>query len=80
MRVDLHIDHLVLYGVAESDGTAIAAALRTRLADLVSRDSPQWTSLGRVDAGRYPPGQSAEQTGANIAASVHKGLSRGGQP
>jgi hypothetical protein len=74
MRVDLHIDRLVLYGFAESDGPSVAAALRTRLAELVSTDPPQWTGVGRIDAGQFTPGPSAEHTGATAAASVHKGL------
>lgn len=77
MRIDLHIDRLVLHGFPESDGATVAAALRARLSELISSDPPPWSDAGRVNAGEYRPGATAGQTGASIADSVHKGLSGG---
>jgi hypothetical protein len=78
MRVELHIDRLVLEGVADTDAATVAAAVRERLAALLGAGPVSWADRGRVDAGAFTPGGSAAETGARIAAAVHTGLVRKG--
>lgn len=74
MRVDVHIERLVLHGIAEPDAADVAEALREGLADLIAADPPQWTAVGRPLAVRYVPDRSPQGTGTAIADSVHNGL------
>jgi hypothetical protein len=76
MRVDLHIDRLILHGVAEGDSRAIAAALEQRLGALLAGGPPPWTDAARVDGGQFTPGATPAQTGRRIATAVYAGLSQ----
>jgi hypothetical protein len=78
MRVDLHIDRLVLHGFQESDGPEIADGLRERLTELIQSQPPHWTRAGRIDAGTFQPSGSGDHVGASIATSVHQALFEGG--
>jgi hypothetical protein len=76
MRVEVHIDRLVLEGIPQGDGAAIAAALERRLDTLLSAAPVAWTDADRVDGGQFAPGTTPAQTGQRIAAAVYAGLSR----
>lgn len=76
MTVELHIERLVLQGFRESDGPAVAAALRDHLGALLAGAPVAWASRSHVDAGQFLPGTSAGETGARLATAVHEGLSR----
>jgi hypothetical protein len=76
MRVELYIDRLILEGVPEGDGPAIAAALEQRLAALLRGRTVAWTDAPLVDGGQFTPGTTPARTGQRIATAVYAGLSR----
>lgn len=81
--VELHIEELVLHGFAQRDRYLIAEAVERELARLLAEQgAPQLNtghqSLARLDAGTFTiaPQASAEQTGAQVAQAIYRGLSR----
>ena len=76
--VELHIESLVLHGVAPGDRTAVARALRGELARLVAEGGVPASLLGadglaRVDAGSFPvpADASAAALGTGAARAVY---------
>lgn len=76
MSVRLHIDELVLDGVARRDATRVRSALERELARLLADRpvAPRAASSLSIDAG--PARVRPEALGAQIARGVHGGLSR----
>lgn len=76
MRIEVHIDRVVLDGVAEHrHAAAIEEALRARLTELVTA-APEATwgeSRRRISAPPVAAG-SPGSLGRDVAASVHNGL------
>jgi hypothetical protein len=75
--VELHVDELVLEGVAAGDRHAVAQAVRAELARLIAeRGLPPSLAAAdgaaRLDGGRYSAaaGQSSAQVGAAVARSI----------
>ena len=75
--VELHIESLVLHGVAPGDRAAVAEALRAELARLVTEGGVPASLLAadgraRVDAGSFavPEGASPAALGAGAARAV----------
>jgi hypothetical protein len=86
-RIDVHIESLVLDGVAAANPEAVGAVVRRELARLLA-DSPDISSLmsglsrPALDGGAFtvPAGATAETIGAALARSLHHGLvGRGGE-
>lgn len=81
MKVDLHIERLVLEGVDPGDRRAVGTAIERELARMIAtRGVPEsWRSsqsLGRLTAapiGGARPATPAT-TGARIARSVYRGM------
>jgi hypothetical protein len=82
-RVVLHVDRLVLRGIAPHQRTPISTGLRTELTRLLATPGvpKRLSSLGTVDrvrAGNLSSAASAkpESTGTAIAQAVVKGITR----
>jgi hypothetical protein len=82
-RVELHIEELVLYGLAPGDRHRIGQAVRRELTRLFAeRGVPPRLARGgevaRLDGGSFhlEPGLRAEATGTRVARAVYGGLSR----
>jgi hypothetical protein len=83
MNIDLHIEKLVLYGVAPGDRGRVGAAVERELARLIEEQGvpPGLTHGGgaaRIDAGSLTiaPGMAADALGAAIAQAVYGGMNR----
>jgi hypothetical protein len=81
MQIELHIEEVVLTGADPSARYAVEEALHSHLAALFARQPPSLTEsavVDRLDVGDLRvPMQSAPQTlGAEIARSVHSGITR----
>jgi hypothetical protein len=81
--IELHIEELVLHGFSHSDRHRIAEALQGELTRLladptmhVSRTTPRETA--RMDGGsfRVAANSKPEAIGAQVAQSLHKGLTQ----
>ncbi len=82
-RVELHIEELVLYGLAPADRHRLAEAVRRELTRLLTEQGvpPRLSRGGEVtqlDGGSFhaEPGLRAEAAGARVARAVYGGLSR----
>jgi len=83
MRVELHIEELVLHGFSSRDRYAIAAAVEQTLSQLfavhgVPYSFTESSEQARLDAGAFniAPRANSEVIGSQIAQSVHRGLTR----
>ncbi|WP_410670171.1 hypothetical protein [Amycolatopsis sp. cmx-4-68] len=79
MRIELHIDRLILDGVAEPhQAAAIREALHTELTRLMAAStSATWRgcrSVRRLSTPDVPAPASPTALGAGIAQSVHQGV------
>jgi hypothetical protein len=81
MKVELHIEELVLHGFARAQREPIAAALRQELERLLiergqSMDIPVTRENGRIDAGQIhaSAGAGPRVVGTAIAGAVHGSL------
>ena len=81
MKIELHIERLLLEGVERRDRRAIGTALERELGRLISdRGLPPAMRTGRelstIDAGPLDRSRSATgaDTGARIARSVYRGM------
>ena len=82
MNIELHIDTLVLRGLGAGQQDEIRAAVERELAALLGRDGlatgfHSAATVNHIDGGsvHLGPGSSAESIGAQLAASIHRGLS-----
>lgn len=80
-RLELHIDDLVLHGIAPGQRHEIASAMEDELSRLLLEGGPGAAgsrSVPRLDAGTVtmPPGAAPSLVGRDIARAVHRGLSR----
>lgn len=83
MRIELHVERLVLEGVPRADAERVVRALTRELeARLAAGDLPAGLRRGqevpRLDAGRVRLGEAArpESTGSRLADAVHGALKR----
>jgi len=83
MKIDLHIEELVLEGFPPGDRHCIGAAVERELARLLAeRGLPpglaQGADLPRLDGGSFEikPGGWAEDVGGQMAGAVYGGLKR----
>jgi len=83
MRIDLHIEELVLEGFHPADRRRLGAAVERELARLLTeRGLPPGLARGadlpRLDGGSFPapPGARPEAVGRQVAAAVFGGLKR----
>lgn len=81
MRLDLHIDRLVLEGFSPAEGRVVGRALERELARLVARDGlpaglDARGSIPRIDAGTVGLGRTARPAaaGRQLARRVYNGL------
>jgi hypothetical protein len=84
-RVVIHIDRLVLNGVARTDAAAVTAALQRELrlqlggpenaAALAALGNPERIDVGRL---RLAPGRSAAELGRAVAGGVARRTLRRG--
>ncbi len=82
MRIEVHIDRVILDGVAEPHQTAaIREALHAELTRLVATAPPStWDasrSVRRLSTPDVPGWPTPTALGAGIAQSIHSGVSRG---
>jgi hypothetical protein len=81
MRIELHIERVVLDGVARGHVPAVREALTTELGRLVAaapaRSWQRSRRARRVTAAPVPPAAGPVRLGAGIAASVYGGLTGG---
>ncbi len=81
VKVEVHIERLVLHGFKRGDRHRIGAALERELGRLLARESVGGSArpeVAAVDAGSFRLG-SADRPGAigaRIAKSVHRGITR----
>jgi hypothetical protein len=82
-EIELHIEELVLEGFAHADRHAVADALQSELTRLFAAGglSPaRAAALGgaRLDAGtaRLKPNSTPRAAGAEVARTIHGGLTR----
>ena len=77
--IDLHIDELVLHGVAQADAAAMTAALGEELSRLAARPA-SFTPLqaDHLAVAPYAAGAPRE-TGQAVAASLWSGVRQQGQ-
>lgn len=80
--LELHIERLVLHGVAPRDRDLVGAALQAELGRLLTeRGIPAGLSRGgaldrlRIDPRSLAAGASAEVMGVQIAQAIYRGLS-----
>jgi hypothetical protein len=83
VKIDLHIEELVLEGFRPTDRHRIGAAVESELARLLAeRGLPpglaQGADLPRLDVGSFTakPGARPEAMGAQVAGAVYGGLKR----
>ncbi len=83
VKIDLHIEELVLEGFRAADRHRIGAAVERELARLLTeRGLPpglaQGADLARLDGGGFEakPGARPEAVGAQVAGAVYGGLKR----
>jgi hypothetical protein len=83
VKIDLHIEELVLAGFRASDRHRIGAAVERELARLLTeRGLPpglaQGADLPRLDGGGFEakPGARPEAVGTQVAGAVYGGLKR----
>ncbi len=83
MNVELHIERLILHGVAPGERYRVGAAVERELARLIEESGlpdqlTQGGARARLDAGSFAidPGMPADALGAAIARAVYGGLSR----
>jgi hypothetical protein len=81
--INLHIDRLVLHGIAPGDRHPVGLAIGDELTRLLTVDglSPSLTrgaDVDRIDAGtfRQPTAARPSTNGAPISRTVHRGLLR----
>lgn len=78
--IHLHIDELILEGVAAGERQAVAAAVQAELARLLAAEAGATLtgSRARIDGGMIdaPPAAKPQQMGAAIAQAVYRGISR----
>lgn len=81
VKVDLHIEELVLHGFAPGDRYRIGDALERELDRLFTEQgvppSPRSSELAYLDGGAFEvePGSGAEEIGVRVARAVYGGLS-----
>jgi hypothetical protein len=83
MNIELHIERLVLHGIAPGERYRVGAAVERELARLIEeRGVPDQLTRGgdvaRLDGGSFAiePGMAADALGAAIARAVYGGMSR----
>jgi hypothetical protein len=83
MKIDLHIEELVLEGFPASDRHRIGAAVERELTRLLTeRGLPPGLAAGgetaRIDGGSFEakPGGRAEAVGRQVAGAVYGGMKR----
>ncbi len=83
MNIELHIEELVLHGVAPGDRHAVGGAVQAELTRLFAesgapRGLAAGGSVGRIDAGtvNLTNGAGADGLGTGVARAVHGGLNR----
>jgi hypothetical protein len=79
--VRLHIDRLVLQGVAQVDAGRLVRALEAELAGLAAQPSSHFVPImaASLPAARIYVGRAPEQTGRAVAAALWSGLTGAGQ-
>ncbi|VVB73069.1 Uncharacterised protein [uncultured archaeon] len=83
MKIELHIEELVLHGFEPGDRYCIAEALERELSSLIANQGiPRSFKHGgeteRMDGGTFEivPGSKPEKIGASVAQSIYRGLKR----
>jgi hypothetical protein len=83
MKVDLHIERLVLRGFKAGERHGIGAALQQELSRLFAEQGvppglAQGLDAARLDAGAFQAerGVPARDIGARVAQAVYRGMSR----
>ncbi len=86
MKIDLHIEQLVVYGVSADQGRRIGTVVEREIGRLlVERGAPEaWRRGGErthvtVPEVRMMPGASAEEIGREWARSIYGGLATAGR-
>jgi hypothetical protein len=80
VRLELHIDEIVLHGFSPHDRHALGDAIATALREKLTGAAPTLAATGdaaQLDAGSIAVGKSPGATGAAIASAVASAL--GGQ-
>jgi hypothetical protein len=78
VRIELHVDELVLHGFSPHDRHRIGDAVRAELARALAAEPlpAQRRAVPQLDAGSFvrAPRATAEVVGTQIAGAVHRGL------
>jgi hypothetical protein len=79
--VRLHIDHLVLRGVAPGEAGRMTHALETELTQLAAQSGTRFVPMEaeRLPAAPIVAGRVPEQTGRAVAAAVWSGIGQKGR-
>ena len=77
--VRLHIDHLVLRGVAPAEARRLMAALRAELANLAAQPGTRFQPIAadRLPTAPIVVGRLPEQTGRAVASTVWSSIAQG---
>jgi hypothetical protein len=77
--VRLHIDHLVLQGLAPVDANRVVGALQAELGGLAGQPGTQFTPMAadRLSAAPIATGRIPEQTGRSVASAVWSSIGQG---
>ena len=78
--VRLHIERLVLHGVARAESIRVAGALESELARLAAQPGPRLAPTDTVSlpAARVTAGPTPERTGRAVAGAVWSGIAGSG--
>lgn len=81
MTINLHIEHLILHGLAAVDRDQLVSAVQQELARLFAEEGAAATWAGprvadRVDGGSFTltPNMGAEAIGAHVAQAIYGGI------
>src|SRR5215469_15244628 len=79
--VRLHIDHLVLRGVAPAEAGRLTRALEAELAHLAAQPGTRFQPIAteRLPTAPIVSGRRPEQTGRAVASTVWAGIAPGGR-
>jgi hypothetical protein len=72
-RVDVHVDQLLLDGLAPGDVRGVEQAVERELTRLLGGGAPPRVDVSTIELGREP---AAYAIGARVAARIHRSLAR----
>lgn len=74
MKVNFHIQRLVIEGSSRAEAMRVAEALRARLSEGTADLAARTAHIGRLDAGTLPHHSTPEQIGCHVAGRIWTNL------